>query len=310
MRRFATKAMDSVRAGAAFGPAVLLSVLLGLAAAPVTAQDTTITPNYKDADIRQVIEAVGEVTGRNFVLDPRVKAQVTMLSAAPMSPEAFYEAFLSILQVYGFVAVPSGDVVKILPDANARQVPGAELEPGGGQRPDDIVTRVISMRTVGAAQLVPILRPLIPQYGHLAAHPPSNLLIISDRAANVDRMLRIVARLDQAADQDYEVIRLEHATANEIVRIVSSLTQAAAQAEGGGPTRVTVVADERTATGASASSAHSSASAPDNSAASAGGTGAAVMRCCSCSESRVMPARSSAASFPTSVRSGCWRSSS
>lgn len=246
MRRFATKAMDSVRAGAAFGPAVLLSVLLGLAAAPVTAQDTTITPNYKDADIRQVIEAVGEVTGRNFVLDPRVKAQVTMLSAAPMSPEAFYEAFLSILQVYGFVAVPSGDVVKILPDANARQVPGAELEPGGGQRPDDIVTRVISMRNVGAAQLVPILRPLIPQYGHLAAHPPSNLLIISDRAANVDRMLRIVARIDQAADQDYEVIRLEHATANEIVRIVSSLTQAAAQAEGGGPTRVTVVADERT----------------------------------------------------------------
>ena len=84
----------------------------------------TITPNYKDADIRQVIEAVGAVTGKNFVLDPRVKAQVTMLSSAPMTPDAFYEAFLSILSVYGFVAVPSGDLVKILPDANARQVPG------------------------------------------------------------------------------------------------------------------------------------------------------------------------------------------
>ena len=193
-----------------------------------------------------MIEAVGEVTGKNFILDPRVKAQVTMLSAAPMSPDAFYEAFLSILSVYGFVAVPSGDVVKILPDANARQVPGAEGEPGGGGRPDDIVTRVIGVQNVAAAQLVPILRPLIPQYGHLAAHPPSNLLIISDRAANVDRMMKIVARIDQAADQDYEVIRLEHASASEIVKIVGALNQGAQQAEGAGGSRITVVADERT----------------------------------------------------------------
>jgi general secretion pathway protein D len=220
--------------------------LWGLACSPaLPAQEATITPNYKDADIRQVIEAVGEVTGKNFILDPRVKAQVTMLSAAPMSPDAFYEAFLSILSVYGFVAVPSGDVVKILPDANARQVPGAETEVGGG-RPDDIVTRIIAVQNVAAAQLVPILRPLIPQYGHLAAHPPSNLLIISDRAANVERMVRIVARIDQAADQDYEVIRLEHASAGEIVKIVAALNQGAQAAEGGAGPRITLVADERT----------------------------------------------------------------
>jgi general secretion pathway protein D len=214
--------------------------------APVLhAEQATITPNYKDADIRQVIEAVGEVTGKNFILDPRVKAQVTMLSATPMSPDAFYEAFLSILSVYGFVAVPAGDVIKILPDANARQVPGAESEPGGG-RPDDIVTRVIAVQNVAAAQLVPILRPLIPQYGHLAAHPPSNLLIISDRASNVDRMARIIERIDQAADQDYEVIQLEHASASEIVKIIAALNQAGQQAEGGGGPRISVVADERT----------------------------------------------------------------
>lgn len=225
--------------------AVLLIAFLG---APFAgAQQATITPNYKDADIRQVIEAVGEVTGKNFILDPRVKAQVTMLSAAPMTPDAFYEAFLSILSVYGFVAVPAGDVVKILPDANARQVPGAEGERGGG-RPDDIVTRIISVQNVAAAQLVPILRPLIPQYGHLAAHPPSNLLIISDRASNVDRLMRIVARIDQAADQDYEVIRLEHASATEIVKIVAALNQGAQQGGegGGGAPRITMVADERT----------------------------------------------------------------
>ncbi len=224
---------------------VLIVCLFGTG--PLRAQTgTTITPNYKDADIRQVIEAVGEVTGKNFILDPRVKAQVTMLSVAPMSPDAFYEAFLSILSVYGFVAVPAGDVIKILPDANARQMPGAELERGGGGRPDDIVTRVIGVQNVAAAQLVPILRPLIPQYGHLAAHPPSNLLIISDRASNVDRMAQIIARIDLAADQDYEVIRLEHASATEIVKLVAALNQGAQQGEGAGGPRITVVADERT----------------------------------------------------------------
>jgi general secretion pathway protein D len=224
--------------------AAILALLI--IALPLRAQQATITPNYKDADIRQVIEAVGEVTGKNFVLDPRVKAQVTMLSASPMSPSAFYEAFLSILSVYGFVAIPSGNVVKILPDANARQQPGAELEAGGGDRPDDIVTRIIGVQNIAAAQLVPILRPLIPQYGHLAAHPPSNLLIISDRASNVERMMRIISRIDQAADQDYEVIRLEHASSSEVVKIIGSLNQGAQQAEGGGGPRVTVVADERT----------------------------------------------------------------
>jgi len=233
------------------GPSAARAWLLALAVlwsllAPARAQQATVTPNYKDADIRQVIEAVGEVTGKNFILDPRVKAQVTMLSSAPMSPEAFYEAFLSILSVYGFVAVPSGDVIKILPDANARQAPGAEL--AGNIRPDDIVTRVIGVQNVSAAQLVPILRPLIPQYGHLAAFAPSNLLIISDRAANVERMERIIARIDQEADEDYEIIRLEHASAGEIVKIVTALNTAAQQgAEGGaGAKRVTVVADERT----------------------------------------------------------------
>ncbi len=208
------------------------------------AQEATITPNYKDADIRQVIEAVGEVTGKNFVLDPRVKAQVTMFSSAPMSPDAFYEAFLSILQVYGFVAVPSGNLIKILPDANARQLPGSESS--GRNLTDDIITQVISVKNVAAAQLVPILRPLIPQYGHLAAHPASNMLIISDRAANVARVLKIIRRIDQEGDDDFEVLRLEHASASEIVRIITSLNQGAAAGGAARPVATTVVADDRT----------------------------------------------------------------
>ncbi|SVC77710.1 uncharacterized protein METZ01_LOCUS330564, partial [marine metagenome] len=109
-----------------------------LNSAPAEAQGATITPNYVDADIRQIIEAVSEVTGKNFVIDPRVRAEVTMLSTTPMSPDAFYQTFLSILSVYGFVAVPSGEVIKILPDANARQLPGWEMV-ADGRGPDDIV---------------------------------------------------------------------------------------------------------------------------------------------------------------------------
>jgi general secretion pathway protein D len=222
--------------------ALLAGLLMALS---LGAQEATITPNYKDADIRQVIEAVSEISGQNFVLDPRVKAQVTMLSAVPMTPDAFYEAFLSILSVYGFVAVPSGNVVKILPDANARQVPGSEMTQLEA-RPDDIVTQVIQVQNVAASQLVPILRPLIPQYGHLAAYPASNMLIISDRAANVQRMLRIIRRIDQGGDEDVEVIRLEFATASQVVVLINTLMQGA-RAEGAAPAKMTtVVADDRT----------------------------------------------------------------
>lgn len=206
-------------------------------------QGAMITPNYKDADLGQVIEAVSQVTGRNFIVDPRVRAQVTMLSSTPMSPAAFYEAFLAILQVHGFVAVPSGNVIKILPDANARQMPANDLPDRVSATSDEIVTQVVQVRNVSAAQLVPILRPLIPQYGHLAAYPSSNILIISDRAANVNRMVRIIQRIDQGGDAEIDVIRLEHASAAEIVRVVNQLA-AAQGAEAG--TGARLVADDRT----------------------------------------------------------------
>ena len=199
--------------------------MLTLTALPMAwGQQATITPNYKDADIRQIIEAVGEVTQKNFIIDPRVNAKVTMLSSTAMTPDAFYEAFLSILQVHGYVAIKTGGVIKILPDATARQFAGP-LGSSGAAGADDIVTQILQVHNVGAAQLVPILRPLIPQYGHLAAHPGSNMLIISDRAANVNRIVSIIRRIDQSNDEDIEVVRLEHASAAEIVRIMTALTQ-------------------------------------------------------------------------------------
>jgi general secretion pathway protein D len=209
---------------------------------PATSQEPTITPNYREADIRQIVEAVGEVTGRNFILDPRVNAKVTMLSSTPMSPDAFYEAFLAILQVNGYIAMTAGDIIKIVPDASARQYAGPLVTDGAAA--DDIITQVFPVQNVGAAQLVPILRPLIPQYGHLAAHPGSNMLIISDRASNLDRMIRIIRRIDQSNDDDIEVIRLEYASAAEIVRVLTSLTQA--PRADGVPVTTSLVSDART----------------------------------------------------------------
>src|SRR5271167_3501072 len=122
----------------------------------------TITPNYKDADLSQIIQAVAEVTGKNFIIDPRVNAKVTMLSATPMSPGAFYEAFLAVLQVYGYVAVPAGKVIKIIPNTDARQLPANDLPNSVSATSDEIVTQVISLKNVSATQLVPMLRPLLP----------------------------------------------------------------------------------------------------------------------------------------------------
>ncbi len=224
---------------------IRLAVLLGCALplAAMAQQGAQITPNYKDADLGQVIEAVAQVTGKNFIVDPRVRAQVTMLSTEPMSPAAFYEAFLAILQVHGYIAVPSGSVIKILPDATARQIPGNDLPDRVSGTSDEIVTQVVQVRNVSAGQLVPILRPMMPQSAHLAAYPAANMLIISDRASNVSRMVRIIQRIDRTGDGDFEMIRLEHASATEIVRVINSLA-AAQGAESAGGSRI--VADERT----------------------------------------------------------------
>lgn len=224
-----------------------LLLLFAILALPMTqssfGQDAGITLNWKDADIRIVVEAVSEATGKNFILDPRVTGKVNLLSAEPMSKDAFYEAFLSILQVHGYIAVESGNLIKILPDATARQFP-SPFGTAGANGPDDMATQVIQVKNVGATQLVPILRPLIPQYGHMVAHAGSNMLIISDRAANLARMVTIIRRIDMASDDDIEVIALQNASASEIVRIMTALTQT--QRGDGAPVTTSLVADART----------------------------------------------------------------
>jgi general secretion pathway protein D len=211
---------------------------------PRAEEGATITPNYKDADITQIIQAVGEVTGKTFIVDPRVNAKVTMLSPTPMTPAAFYEAFLSVLQVYGFVAVPSGKVIKIVPNTDQRQFPSIDVPDNVSSTSDALVTQVIPLKNLSAAQLVPLLRPLVPPYGHLAAYNAANMLIISDRAANVSRIERIIQRMDEGGDEPVEVIPLHNASAADVVRTVNSLNGGQG-AEGAG-SLAKVVADDRT----------------------------------------------------------------
>ena len=204
---------------------LLLMVAVWFVHMPPLAAET-VTLNLKDADIGALISTVAEVTHRNFVVDPRVKGKVTVISSRPMDSDEVYQVFLSILKVHGFAAIPSGAVTKIVPDVNAKQdnIPTATDRNTG--RGDEMVTRVVEVKNVAAAQLVPILRPLVPQQGHLAAYPATNVLVISDRAANVERLVTIIRRIDQVSDSEIEVIPLQHASAAEVVRVLTSLERA------------------------------------------------------------------------------------
>ena len=202
-----------------------------------------VTLNLKEADIGTLIATVSEVTGRNFVIDPRVKGKVTVVSSSPMDADAVYATFLSVLAVNGYAAVPSGAAIKIVPDSNARSE-GGGFTAGGGLAGDELVTRVFDIHNGSATQLVAILRPLVAQSGQLAAYASGNSLIVSDRAANVDRLQRLIEQMDRNGDRDTVLVPLENAGADDVVKVLGSLMQQARQGDPGA-TQPTVIADTR-----------------------------------------------------------------
>jgi general secretion pathway protein D len=210
-----------------------------------------MTLNLKDADITAFIGTVSQLTGKNFIVDPRVKGKITVISSSAMNEQQVYQVFLSVLEVHGFAAVPAGSVIKIIPQANARQeaIPTMS-EDHPTEQGDEYVTQVLALQNVSAAQLVPILRPLVPQQGHLVAYPPGNILIITDEAANIRRMTDIINRIDVPNSDEIEIIPLQHASATEVVRILTTLEQQRNQERGqpavpGGGGSL-LIADERT----------------------------------------------------------------
>jgi general secretion pathway protein D len=216
------------------------------ATGPNNGAEARITLNFKDADLAQIAEAVAMATHKTFIIDPRVRAQVTMLSSTPVTPATFYQIFQSILQVHGFIAVPgAGGSIKIVPDANQRFYPGqddlSEHVNGGS---DETITQVIPVKNISANQLVTVLRPLVPTTAQINALSQANMILITDHASNVNRIMKIIARIDQVGDTDVEVIPMQNASATEVVRVLTGLYQNQAQQEPG-VQQLKLVADER-----------------------------------------------------------------
>ena len=205
--------------------------------------DTEFTLNLNNADVYALIKTVSDATGRNFVVDPRVSGRVTVISTTPVNAEKLYEMFLSVLQVHGFSAVPAGDLTKIVPDFAARQGPVPVLGNNTGTR-DQLVSQVIPIVHVPVEPLVPILRPMVPQEGQLAANVGSNSLLVTDRAANIERLMEIIRLMDVPDRDEVDSVHLSHASAADVVRTLLPLQNGS----GGGnsPTSTQLVADERT----------------------------------------------------------------
>jgi general secretion pathway protein D len=193
----------------------------------ISAEEVTL--NFRDTDIKDFINVISEITKKTFVVDPRVRGKVTVVSNQEMDSKQVYEVFLSILSVHSFAAIPSGAIVKIIPDnlAKSQNTPVSDKDDDSisGEIP---ITQVIQLKHISAPQLIPLLRPLIRQQGHLMAYKDNNSLVISDHANNVRRLRKIITRLDKPKkvdddSDDVEVIILEHAIAAEVVRTLTAL---------------------------------------------------------------------------------------
>lgn len=214
------------------------------AAQPTTApgsaqhQQDAWTINLKDADIREFIDQIADITGETFIVDPRVKGQVSVVSKTPLGINEVYQLFLSVMATHGFSVVAQGDQARIIPNAEAK----AEA---GSTRSDakSLETRVIQVQHTPVTELIPLIRPLVPQYGHLAAVTSSNALIISDRAANIARIEDLMRQLDQKGDRDYTVLNLKHAWVMDAAEVLNASLNRG-QSKGASGTQV--IADART----------------------------------------------------------------
>ena len=221
-----------------------------VAAAPLIATVSTVAQaqtwkiNLRDADLTAFINEVADITGKNFAVDPRVRGNVTVISNKPLNKNEVYDLFLGVLNVNGVVAVPSGNTIRLVPDSNVKNS-GVPYDSGRNARGDQVVTRVIWLENTNPNDLIPALRPLMPQFAHLAAIQGTNALIVSDRASNIYQLETIIRNLDGTGQNDIEAIPLQHSQAEEIIEQLSAMSATGASKDFAG-SRVRVVADART----------------------------------------------------------------
>jgi general secretion pathway protein D len=225
-------------------PRRLVFLILIIFAAPILGQDNWKI-NLKNADIREFTTQVSAITGKSFIIDPRIKGNVTVISSTAMDADAIYELFLSVLRVHGYAAVPAGRVVKIVQQTLAKQS-GNPLDAANNIDSEELITKVIPVRNTPSAELVKILRPMIPQYGHLAGLTEPNALIISDHASNIARLMEMVKDIDVADTKTTRIIQLKEAWVEDMVALLEKLAPEQIGKGAKGPNLVTIVASERT----------------------------------------------------------------
>ena len=227
----------------------LLAAGLACSPLPLSAAVTTVAPsasqqeeswtiNLKGADIREFIDQVAQISGQTFVVDPRVKGQVSVVSNSPLTLTEVYQLFLSVMATHGFSVITQGDQARIVPNAEAKADADA-----GRSAPDRLETRLIQVQHGSATELIPLIRPLVPQYGHLAAITTANAIIISDRTANIERIEDLLRQLDQKGQNDYSVLNLQHAWVMDTAEVLRNAVDRG-QAKGASGTQV--IADGRT----------------------------------------------------------------
>lgn len=224
-------------AGLACSPLPLSAAIDGIAPS-ANQQEESWTINLKGADIREFIDQVAQISGQTFVVDPRVKGQVSVVSSTPLNLSEVYQLFLSVMATHGFSVMTQGDQARIVPNAEAK----ADSD-SGRAAPDRLETRVIQVQHGSASELIPLLRPLVPQYGHLAAVSSANAIIISDRSGNIERIEDLLRQLDQKGQNDYSVLNLQHAWVMDTAEVLKNAVERG-QAKGTSSTQV--IADGRT----------------------------------------------------------------
>lgn len=207
----------------------------------------TWTVNFKDTDIQELIRFVAKASNRTIIVDPKVKGKVQVISANPVNADELYALFLSILEIHGFAAVDSGDITRIIPSKDARAAPVPVIRDQESlSTSSEIVTQVIQLENISAQKLIPVLRPLVPQQGHMAAYGPSNAIIISDTMANINRIRQVIESIDLSAIEKTDIIPLEYASAEEIVRMLQQLQKTESAKGQADAKKLTLVADKRT----------------------------------------------------------------
>jgi general secretion pathway protein D len=209
----------------------------------VTKKNSARLWNLQDADILSVINEVAQETGKNFAIDPRVTGKISLVSSKPIKQEEVYQVFLSVLELLGYSAIPSGNIIKIVPNMESGELASkiaSKSSPGKG---DEVVVRVIPLQNVTAAQLIPVLRPLLPQWSNISSYAPGNVLILLGRAANLKRIVDIIEDVDKASDSSIEVIPLQRASAQQVATVLTNLQNAARSA--GETSSTSIATDDR-----------------------------------------------------------------